>query len=326
LVASRAAIESERATHPRAHEPFRHEAHMYAGVDEFVADMGAFLRAGVAAGEPSLVVVSARKIRLLREALGPHADSVLFADMANVGSNPARIIPAWRDFVAERGGAGRALRGIGEPIYPERSAVEMVECHRHEALLNLAFAATPAFHLVCPYDTTALHPDVVQTARRTHPSVVEDGVACDSALFDGLEAVAAPFADLLPAPPPDAAEVEVRFDALLAVRRFVRRHAAAAALSAERTRDLVVAVNEIATNSVRHGGGRGRVIMWHEAGTLLCEVRDSGRIASPLAGRERPERGQVGGYGLWLANQLCDLVQVRAFAAGGAVRLHMRVG
>jgi anti-sigma regulatory factor (Ser/Thr protein kinase) len=298
---------------------------MYAGVDEFVAGMSAFLRAGVAAGEPSLVVVSARKIRLLRAALGADADAVLFADMADVGANPARIIPAWRDFVAERGGAGRALRGIGEPIYPERSAVEMVECHRHEALLNLAFADTPAFHLVCPYDTSALHPDVVAAARRTHPSVVEDGVARASALFDGLEAVAAPFADPLPAPPAHAAEAEVRLHALAAVRRFVRHHAAAAGLSAERTRDLLVAVNEITTNSVRHGGGRGRVLVWQEAGTLLCEVRDSGRIAHPLAGRERPERGQVGGYGLWLANQLCDLVQVRAFAAGGAVRLHVRL-
>jgi anti-sigma regulatory factor (Ser/Thr protein kinase) len=297
---------------------------MYAGIDEFVAGMSAFLRVGVAAGEPTLVVVSARKIRLLREALGAGADAVLFADMADVGANPARIIPAWREFVS--GAAGRPLRGIGEPIYPERSSVEMVECHRHEALLNVAFADTPAFHLVCPYDTTALAPEVVAEARRTHPAVVEDGVAAESALFDGLDAVAAPFADPLPAPPPDAAELEVRLDALRAVRQFVRQHAAAAALSAERTRDLLVAVNEIATNSVRHGGGRGRVLLWREDGALVCEVRDSGRITRALAGRERPEPGQVGGYGLWLSNQLCDLVQVRAFATGGAVRLHMRLG
>jgi anti-sigma regulatory factor (Ser/Thr protein kinase) len=298
---------------------------MYAGIDEFVAAMSAFLRDGVAADEPGLVVVSARKIRLLREALGADADAVLFADMADVGANPARIIPAWREFVSEHAGAGRALRGIGEPIYPERSPVEMVECHRHEALLNVAFADTPAFHLVCPYDTTALPPEVVETARRTHPAVVEDGLAAQSALFDGLEAVAEPFADPLSAPPPDAAELEVRLDALSAVRRFVRRQAALAAMSAERTRDLLVAVNEIATNSVRHGGGRGLLLIWREPGTLLCEVRDGGRIAQPLVGRVRPERGQVGGYGVWLANQLCDLVQVRAYRSGGAVRLHMRL-
>jgi len=305
-------------------EAFRHEAFMYAGRDAFVEGMSAFIRDGVAAGEPTLVVVAAPKIRLLAEALGDDASGVLFADMADVGSNPARIIPAWREFVAAHAGAGRALRGIGEPIYPERTSVEMVECHRHEALLNLAFADTPAFWLVCPYDTDALAPEVVATARHTHPAVVEDGVSRESALFDGLEAVAAPFADPLPDPPAGAAEHEVRLDALSSLRMFVRAQAARAGLGAVPTRDLLVAVNEVATNSVRHGGGRGRVLVWQEPGAVVCEVRDDGRIHAPLAGRERPRRGQVGGYGLWLANQLCDLVQVRAYASGGAVRLHMR--
>jgi hypothetical protein len=76
---------------------------------------------------------------------------------------------------------------------------------------------------------------------------------------------------------------------------------------------------------VRHGGGRGRLLLWHEPGMVLCEVRDEGRITAPLVGRERPPLGQVGGYGLWVANQVCDLVQVRAYAAGGVVRLHMRL-
>jgi anti-sigma regulatory factor (Ser/Thr protein kinase) len=298
---------------------------MYDGIDEFLTGMSAFLRAGVAAGEPSLVVVSARKIALLREALAGDADGVVFADMAGVGSNPARIIPAWRDFVAAHGDTGRPLRGIGEPIYPERGPAEMVECHRHEALLNIAFADTPAFHLVCPYDTAALDPAVVETARRTHPAVVEDGVAGASALFDGLDAVAEPFADPLPPPPADAAELEIVPGALRTVRRFVRGAAAAAPLTAERARDLVVAVNEIATNAVVHGGGRGRLLAWREPATLVFEIRDAGRIAQPLAGRVRPEHGQVGGYGLWLANQLCDLVQVRAYGSAGAVRLHMRL-
>jgi anti-sigma regulatory factor (Ser/Thr protein kinase) len=250
---------------------------------------------------------------------------VLFADMADVGANPGRIIPAWREFVSAHATPGRPIRGIGEPIYPERSAVELVECHRHEALLNLAFADTPSFWLVCPYDTTALPPDVIDTARHTHPWVVEDGQPAESALFDGLDAVAAPFADPLREPPPSARELEIHLEALPALRRFVRAQAAGAALGAERTRDLLVAVNEIATNSVRYGGGRGRLLLWRERDALVCEVRDRGRIEQPLVGRERPQAGQVGGYGVWIANQLCDLVQVRAFGSGGAVRLHMRL-
>jgi anti-sigma regulatory factor (Ser/Thr protein kinase) len=296
---------------------------MYAGLDEFAAGMSAFIRDGVAAGEPTLVVVSAAKIERLRAELGADTEGVLFADMADVGANPGRIIPAWRDFVSAHAPGGHPLRGIGEPIYPERSECELVECHRHEALLNLAFADTPSFWLVCPYDTEALPAEVIATSRRTHPSVVTDGVAHDSALFDGLDAVAAPFADPLSEPPATAQTVEIRLEALGAVRRFIAAHATV--LSPERAQDLLLAVNELATNTVRHGGGRGVLRVWREPGARICEVRDAGRIERPLVGRERPRLGQVGGYGLWLANQLCDLVQVRAFASGSAVRLHMRL-
>ena len=51
---------------------------------------------------------------------------------------------------------------------------------------------------------------------------------------------------------------------------------------------------------------------------------DAGRIADPLAGRQRPTSGQSGGHGLWLCNQICDLVQLRTFATGSVVRLHTR--
>ena len=95
---------------------FRHEAFLYAGRDEFLDGTAAFIRDGLAAGEPTLVVVSAEKIALLRAELGADAEQVQFADMAEVGRNPARIIPAWRDFVGERSDPGRPLRGIGEPI------------------------------------------------------------------------------------------------------------------------------------------------------------------------------------------------------------------
>jgi anti-sigma regulatory factor (Ser/Thr protein kinase) len=87
--------------------------------------------------------------------------------------------------------------------------------------------------------------------------------------------------------------------------------------------DLVLAVTELGANSARHGGGRGRLRIWRDDRRLVCEVGDRGRIVDPLAGRRRPETGQLGGYGLWLANQVCELVQIRTFATGGVVRLHV---
>src|SRR5262245_41742082 len=127
---------------------------MYAGEHRLVDGVTAFLRDGIAAEEPTLVVLGAPKNAALKEALGPDAERVRFADMDAVGANPARIIPAWREFVDAN--PGQRLRGIGEPIWAARSDAGMSECHRHEGLLNVAFADTPGFWLVCPYDTTTL--------------------------------------------------------------------------------------------------------------------------------------------------------------------------
>jgi anti-sigma regulatory factor (Ser/Thr protein kinase) len=72
-----------------------------------------------------------------------------------------------------------------------------------------------------------------------------------------------------------------------------------------------------------HGGGTGTLRLWRENGSLLAEVEDRGRIDRPLVGRLRPGIAQEGGRGLWLANQLCDLVQIRSGDAGTVVRLHV---
>jgi anti-sigma regulatory factor (Ser/Thr protein kinase) len=310
------------ATYGRGSGGFRHEALLYAGTDDFLDGAVPFLRAGARAGDAMLVVVSAAKIELLREALGPDAADVTFADMSRVGSNPARIIPAWRDFVDAN--PRQRLRGIGEPIWAGRSAAELVECQRHEALLNLAFAETDGFTLLCPYDVDALDPAVIEKAHESHPMLAQAGSAFPSGRYVDVGAVAAPFAEPLADPPDEAQRMGFDGDTLGAVRRLVAARAVAAGLSEERAEDLVLAVNEVATNSVVHGGGQGLVRIWADDDAVICDVSDRGAITEPLVGRHRPPDGRVGGHGLWLVNQLCDLVQIRTFAGGGVVRLHMR--
>jgi anti-sigma regulatory factor (Ser/Thr protein kinase) len=304
---------------------FRHEALFYAGRDDFVRRTAAFLRDAVEAEEPTLVVVDAAKIHLLREELDGAADGIRFADMAQVGANPARIIPAWREFVTRHAPTGRRLRGIGEPIWPERTAAELVECERHESLLNLAFAGSPSWWLVCPYDTEALDPAVVEEAGRTHPFVLEEDVGRPSDDYYGLNRIAAPFDEPLPEPPASAQELPFGDVPLDALRWFVARRGVEAGLAGSRLADLVLAVHELATNSLRHAGGRGMLRVWRERDALICDVSDRGRIDDPLVGRERPLGAQRDGRGLWLVNQLCDLVQIRCFPTGSVVRLHVRV-
>jgi anti-sigma regulatory factor (Ser/Thr protein kinase) len=303
---------------------FAHEALLYAGDDGFLEGTMPFLLEGLAAGEPMLLVLGADKIERIRAELNGDGGRILFADMAEVGANPARIIPAWRTFLDEHGAGGRPVRGIGEPIWPGRSPDELVECQRHEALLNVAFASAPAFRLLCPYDTTALDTAVLEEAARSHPYLVVDGVRRSSGGYRGLFAHAAPFAEPLPGPPASARELPFDGQSLSALRHLVAARAAEAGLSRSRTRDLVLAVNEVATNSVRHGGGSGTLRVWVGTRWLVCELEDGGRIEDPLVGRMEPSAGQENGRGLWIANRVCDLVQVRTFSARNVVRLHMR--
>jgi anti-sigma regulatory factor (Ser/Thr protein kinase) len=306
-------------------QTFRHEAFLYAGEHEFLEGTLRFIREGLTDREPVMAALSEAKIARLRAELGGDARRVCFVDMAEVGSNPARIIPAWHEFVGGRPSPERQIRGIGEPIWAGRTPPELVECQRHEDLLNLAFADTPAFRLLCPYDTEALDPAVIHEARCSHPIVVEDSMERESTGYRGLRAVAAPFGKPLPEPPSPTAELAFDIDTLRTVRRMVSRHAAGVGMSAARTGDLILAVDELATNSVRHGGGRGVLRVWRDDGALICEVRDRGRIDEPLVGRQCPSTDQPGGFGVWLVNQLCDLVQMRSLAGGNVVRLHMHV-
>jgi anti-sigma regulatory factor (Ser/Thr protein kinase) len=309
----------------RAHA-FAHDALLYDGPDDFLEGTLPFLREGLAAGEAMLVAVPQDRIALLRAALTGHADRVCLVDMTRLGRNPAAIISAWRDFLGEIDVRQRPARGIGEPIWDGRSAQEIVECQRHESLLNLAFDDGPPWQLMCPYDTRALPDDVILEARRSHPFVRERGVRRESRDYVAPASVLGPEEDDLPVVPDRAQRLAFTRAEMTDVRRLVSRQALQAGLDEERRADLVLAVSEVASNSVLHGGGDGVLAIWRDADALVCEVRDRGRIADPLVGRARPSPHQRGGHGMWLVNALCDLVQVRALADGNVVRmtLHAR--
>jgi anti-sigma regulatory factor (Ser/Thr protein kinase) len=302
---------------------FRHDAFLYLNDRHFAAGLGAFIREGLANHEPVLVVVDAPKIDLLRVELDGEAERVGFADMRSVGRNPALILPAWQEFLSEWPD-DTAIRGVGEPIWPGQTGPELVESQYHESLLNLAFGDTRGFQLLCPYDAGELEPSVLAQAERNHPRLTDGRTDTTSDRYCGLEAVDAMFGSPLPDPPLGALWFSVHGSSLADLRTIVVQHATQAGLGAARTAELVLAVNEVVTNSLGHAGGEGTLLIWREPDRLVCEVRDRGRISSPLVGRHKPSVDGENGRGLWVANQLCDLVQIRSSSAGSAVRLHMR--
>lgn len=303
---------------------YRHTALFYAGEEEFLTAALSFVVQGLEDDEAVLVAASRAKVAAMRTLLGADAKWVSFADMHELGANPARIIPRWRAFLDERGSTACPVRGIGEPIGASRLQDELIEAQLHEVLLNAAFADEERFWLLCPYDTDLLGESVLAEARSSHPYIAANGTERASDCYivdDSMNALGMP---LLPL---SEAAMAMTFDStsIGAVRRALHERAMAAGATSDEAQRLVLAANEAVTNSVRHADGRGVVQLWIAEERLVCEVRDAGRLRDPMAGRVQPPPEAESGRGLWIANQLCDLVQIRSDQAGNVVRLHMHI-
>jgi anti-sigma regulatory factor (Ser/Thr protein kinase) len=298
---------------------FRHEAVLYSGVRSLVRALVPWMEEGLDTGDTVVAMLQGRSSEALRDALGGGARSVYFADMAEFGRNPARLMSVWERLLADIRPAGARVRAIGEPVWPGRSPDEMEECRLHEALINEAYADEEGFWVLCPYDVGALDPDVIDSVGGTHPMV--DGRDCRD--YHGHPDPAELLCSPLPPAVEPVVEEHVALSTLRSLRTSVHDRAVSAGLGPQRARDLVLAVIEVCSNSIVHGGGGGVLRSWTTPMSLVHEVNDAGHIDDPFVGRLLPAHDQAAGRGLWLVNEVCDLVQLRSSPEGTIVRLHM---
>jgi anti-sigma regulatory factor (Ser/Thr protein kinase) len=296
-----------------------HLALFYSGESEYVAGVERFIAPALEAGEPVAIAVPGPKAELLRASFDGHPIELF--DMVELGRNPARIIPAVEGILARH--QGSLLHYVGEPIWAGRSNEEIREATKHEALINLAW---PGAHIrvLCPYDADALDPYVLVDAERTHPHLIRDGVMAPSDCYAGAE-LPLGCDEGLSEPPEEALTLPFGLPNLYAVRSLVKWMANQAGMSRSRTDDLVLGINELASNAIRHAHGGGLLRVWRVAGRVICQVEDHGHIHDPLAGQRAPALDAAGGVGLWSVNQLCDLVEVRTNSDGTTIRVHTTV-
>jgi anti-sigma regulatory factor (Ser/Thr protein kinase) len=278
----------------------------YHGDGEYLAGTVSFIRAGFAAGEPVAVAVPAARIALLRAELGPMADRVHLVDLSTAGRNPGWILPGVLWEFADRH-PDQPVRIVQEPIWHGRDADEYPACVRHEALVNQSFAGQ-AVTILCPYDAARLGPGVLADTARTHPIVVEHGAGSANGRY-APDAVLAAYNTTLPAPA-NAEMCVVDAPALPRLRRVATEFGLRQGLSADRTDDLVLALTELATNSIEHAHCAATVLLGRTRNHVVCQVRDNGHITDPLAGRRPVAPAAERGRGLLMVNHLADLVRV----------------
>lgn len=308
------------ASPTRPQQSYRHEAFLWHDADDFAASMVPFLTEGLDAGEPTMVAVVPEHTEWLKDGLGRRADEIEFVDMHELGRNPARIIPAWQQFLDDHSGPGRPARGIGEPIWPGRRPEELLECQLHEALLNVAVDPHLPFWLICPYDAEQLGPSVVEEAYRSHPVIVEAGSYQGSARYAGRAHVDSMFSEELSDVEGPARAAHFTGADVSRLRTYLNLEFYVSGLSDEKAADLADVVHRLAVSSLHRGSDGGTVRVWVQPDAVVAEVVDDTRVDDPLLGRRVPFEEDHDA--LWLANQLCDLVQLRSTSTGTAVRVH----
>jgi anti-sigma regulatory factor (Ser/Thr protein kinase) len=305
----------------RSDDLFKHPALLYSTPADYLAGTVPFILDGLAADEPVAVAVPRPNLELLRAELGSTAERIRLHDMSEVGRNPGRILAEVLHAAADPH-PDRHVRIIGEPIWPGRTALEYPACVQHEALTNYSFRSRRVT-ILCPYDAAHLDPAVIADAAQTHPVLVEQAQVRASRAYAPDRVITR---TNTPLPDLPSTATTFPFDASLlgTARHVAAAEARRAGLDEDRAADFVLAIGELAANSIRHAGGHGVLRIWTEDGVLAAEIGDRGVLTDPLAGRRRADAKQLGGRGLLIVHHVADLVRTHTDRDGTTTRIYLR--
>ncbi|GEL20710.1 anti-sigma factor RsbA family regulatory protein [Pseudonocardia asaccharolytica] len=300
----------------------RHAAGFFCSPDDLVAQLLPLIGTLLERGEPVALSVRPATERALHTALGNPAGLIVLAEphpftRGSGQTTAVRRARELRELTSESGHVtvvaehDNRLDGVDGRYWTE-----------FDAAANIALGDLPV-SLLCFYPELPLHLEILDGARRNHPLLLVDGEFRHNPAHrlprEVLEATPTPAPALLG--PPD---VQLTYTAwqLREVRTAVANLLTGTSFTPARIEDIVLAINEIATNAVEHGTREAQLSLWLSADGLVCEVHDGGTLADPLPGLRAPRPTDPRGRGMWIARQLCDLLHVWQDRAGTHVRLH----
>jgi len=298
-----------------------HDAFLYGSDEQLVTAMVPFLQEGLTRGDAAAAVTTPGNLALLRDRLGADAH-VGYVEAADWYVRPAAAIAQFDAAIRELidGGAPH-LRVVGELPFGSTLG-EHASWNRYEAIVNEAFKRAPLW-VVCLYDTRALPEQLIEAARRTHPTLFEARRRRQSA--DYVEPAVLlgqiPEPGIPVAGPP---RLQLRIDG--DPRGW--RGSLAGAVEAEdlprgRAEEFLIAVGEVVANALGHGHGLAELTLWSTNDGVVCAVHDDGPgVDDPFAGYLPPGNDDAAqGMGLWVARQLSDSLAIQSGADGTTVRL-----
>ncbi len=299
---------------------FIHEALFYGDETHAVGVVREFLEEGSSRDEPALVAVRGPLLERLRAHIRGSNGRVTLQEITPVGLNPGRILAWISDWLAAQPGRTRV---VVQPLWPGREEAECMEVIRHEALVNLALRDAPV-RVLCVFEDLAVDGETRAALEQTHPVLRRAGPSRRPSRsytepLDCLRRTEESLTD--PERPIEEAPVT---DDLHKLRQTIAASRITSALPEDRQAEFILAVNEAATNALKYDWPPRTVRLWRSGPYVVAEVEGRGEIDDPLAGRLPPPPAALEGRGLWMVNQLCDLVELRNCDSRATVRMHMR--
>lgn len=323
-------IESTRIAHSVA---LRHRCGFYATDHHLSTQLTPMLATTLARGTPVALSVAPETADKIEDTFGP-SDLLVRLSEPGPGCHSGQTLAArrareLRELVGDR------VKGSAD----ERPLVAMIGQHRSEldgadgsfwteldAAFGVAMADMPV-ELTCFYPELPLHQSILDGARRTHPVLLVGGALLPNAAHLCPRTVLAEH----PAPVPDllgAPDLTIAFGAwqLNELRVRLERALVGTGYGRGRAEDLVLAVNEVATNAIEYGSAEAELQVWLDGDGItegaVCEVHDRGTLRDPLPGLAAPHTSDPRGRGVWIARQICESLHVWSDRSGTHVRLH----
>jgi anti-sigma regulatory factor (Ser/Thr protein kinase) len=284
-----------------------HDLLLYDDNATFAKELAAFFGDDPTPWDQHIVIAPRDRFLAFADLVPEVADGVVHIDAAEWYGRPVSALSRCRQLLRRHRDASR-VRIVGDVAIGHDDCVEWARC---ESAINEVFADFPV-SILCSYHSDVPRA-VVDRARQAHPAVVESGVRFPNVSYRE-PAVLVPELRLDLPVPTGRPVVDVDLPAALsAVRREIEQAAQRARYGEAAIHDFLVAVTELATNALVHGGGAGRLQVWCDHRALHCEVNDEGPgLRDVLAGYRPPALDSVGGAGLWATRHLVDRLELLA--------------
>jgi anti-sigma regulatory factor (Ser/Thr protein kinase) len=296
----------------------RHELVLHRSTEEMLESVVPFVRDGIAAQEPTLLLVRPETAATVLHRVGTSPYLTLLPGPGQVG-RPASDLRATDSLLAGYGPRSRRVRIVSqEPVVPEP---HWHEWRRLEAVINVALHHRNTW-VVCVYDRRSLTDEMVDDLYATHPLAGRgEQHRRNDRYQDPVE-----FIGKHQDAPPDPIEQETPSAQLIdpspaAARAAIAGFAGQTRLPAHDVENVVLATHEAVSNALLHGRPPVVLRLWVRPGGLTVTVTDTGIGPSdPFVGLLPPTPPNGAGLGLWISHQLVDVTH-RRHPDGYTVRL-----